>query len=433
MSRAGSAAGRCTNRAERSASRPGLAAARALAALLLAAACAEAPPRPASATDPAAGEPAASGAQPQSQPAGLPAAPLGEGDAKRLADEAAQALSRGDDAQAEAALLRLVAARPDDAQASENLTRLRLKSGRLQLAAQDLAARSLRAPDSLPLQVQHARVLVLLGQLDQALDQAKQVLKTDERNVAALLVLADVWYRERKLELARDVLDNAAALDPRSAEVANAQGFVHLALEQKPLALEDFRRAAQLGPRLAEAHNNLGALYNEASDFEAATNELVLAAQIEPGRAAIWLNLGNAHRGARRFEEAEGAYRKALELEPAKRDALFNLGLLYLDGELKARPAAERLVQAQAFFQQFRKAGGTDARLARYEEEATRDLRKERDRLAREDRDKLKKQEAARKAEEALRKRESGKLGHVDEDEPAARPVSGKLRDGDEK
>ena len=392
--------------------------------------CAGAPPQP----------PAPEAARPE-QPPGSPAAPevaaappLSTDESKQLEAEAARALLDGDDGRAEAALLRIVAARPGDAAASENLTRLRLKSGRVALAAQDLAARIARAPDSLALRVQHARVLVLTGALDPALEEAKRVLKSDERNVPALLVLGDVWYRERKLELARDVLDNAAAIDPKSAEVANAQGFVHLALEQKPLALEDFRRACQLGPRLAEAHNNLGALYNEASDFEAATNELVLAAKIEPGRAAIWLNLGNAHRGAKRYEEAEGAYRHALSLEPQKRDALFNLGLLYLDGELKAKPAAERLAQAVAFFQQFRKAGGADPRLARYEEEAAKDIRKERDRLAREERDKLKKLEAARKAEEALKKRESGKLGHVDEDEAsAAKPVSGKLKDGDEK
>lgn len=409
----------------------------ALAAAALLLACAGAPVAPV-APEPAAKpiEAPGSAAPPQAAAPAPGPAPLGEEESKQLAADAAKALESGDDARAEAALERLVAARPDDALASENLTRLRIKSGRLTLAAQDLAARLARAPGSLALRVQHARALILENALPEALEEAKKVLKRDERNVPALLALADVWYRERKLELARDVLENAAAIDPKSAEVANAQGFVHLALDQKPLALEDFRRACALGPRLAEAHNNLGALYNEASDFEAATNELVIAMKIEPGRAAIWLNLGNAHRGAKRYEEAEAAYRRALELEPQKRDALFNLGILYLDGELKAKPAAERLAQAQAFFQQFRKAGGSDARLARYEEEAAKDIRKERDRLAREEREKLKKQEAARKQEEALRKRESGKLGRpgADEDDgPVKKPVSGKLKDGDEK
>jgi Flp pilus assembly protein TadD len=392
-----------------------------LVTVALTAACAGAPPKP---------EASVAAPVPESLtlPEGIKAADaapssgpsMNEGEARQLETDAAKALDDGDDAKAESLLLKVLASRPDDALASENLTRLRLKQGRTGEAQAELASRIAQMPGSLPLRVQYVRVLIAQDKLDQALVEAKKVLKADERNVPALLGLADAWYREKKFELARDVLENAAAIDPKNAEVANAQGFVHLATEQKPLAIEDFKRACELGPRFAEAHNNLGALLNEASDFEGGAKELEQAAKIEPGRSAIWLNLGNAYRGARRYEEAEAAYKKALELNPQNPNPLFNLGILYLDGEIKGKQPLERLAQSTDYFQRFKKAGGVDARLARYEGEAEKTIKKERDRLAREDRDRLKKVEAARKIEEEKRRREAGKLGHLEEDDGPA-------------
>ena len=423
---------------------------RAAAALLVLCACSGAPPKPevrAQEEKPAPPPPPVpeipalpEGVKPADAAPPPPAAPQLSDDAeKQLRADATRALAEADNDKAEALLGRILQGKPDDAVVSDNLTRLRLKTNKLAVAERDLASRIAQVPASLPLRVQYVRVLIAEGRLDAALLEAKKVLKSDERNVPALLALADVWYREKKYELARDVLDNAAAIEPKNAEIANAQGFIHLAMDQKPLALEDFKKACALGPLFAEAHNNLGALYNEASDFEAATAELVQAVKIEPDRAAMWLNLGNAHRGAKRYEEAEQAYRRSLELSPQNPDPLFNLGILYLDGDLKNKPVVDRLSQSVAFFAQFRKAGGTDARLVRYEEEAGKVIKKERDRLAREEREKMKKIEAQRKVEDALKKREQGKLGHEKEEDegptPGApvKPTSGKLSGEEEK
>ena len=343
----------------------------------------------------------------------------------------------GKNAEAKAVLRAALAGKPDDVAASENLTRLRLKLGELKEAEAELAARIGQFPALLPLRVQYARVLIAQTHLDGALTEAKRVLKADERNVPAMLILGDVWYRERKFELARDVLDTAAAVEPRNAETANAQGFVHLAMEQKPLAIEAFKRAVAANPGLAEARNNLGVLLTEASDFEGAAAQLQAAAALVPDRAGIWLNLGNALRGARRAEEAEAAYRKALALRGDDPNPLFNLAVLYLDGEFKQKTPVQRLEACQQFFAAFKQAGGSDPKLARWEAEAEKNLKKERDKVVRDERDKLKKAEAAKKAEDEKKRREAGKLGKIDEDDagPAKPKTSGKLggKEGEEK
>lgn len=331
-------------------------------------------------------------------------------------------LRAGKNAEAKAQLRAVLKAQPDHAAASENLVRLQLKLGEVGQAKAELAQRVAQFPAALPLRTQYARVLIAEGKLGVALSEGKRVLKADERNVAAMLVLGDVWYRERKFELARDVLETAAAVDPRNAEVANLQAFVHLALEQKALAIEAFRRAVALEPSLAEARNNLGVLLTEANDFEGAARELAEAARLQGDRPGVWLNLGNALRGARRDAEAEQAYQKALALRPSDPNPLFNLGVLYLDGEFKGRPALERLQAASGFLARYKAAGGQDPKLPRWEAEAEKGIKKEKDRLVREERDKLKKADAARKAEEERKRREAGKLGSKEEvpDAPAA-------------
>ena len=127
------------------------------------------------------------------------------------------------------------------------------------------------------------RSLIAEQKLDAALTEAKRVLKADERNVPAMQALGDVWYREKKYELARDVLETAANVDPTNAETANAQGFVLLAMDQKPLAIEAFRHAVALAPELAEARNNLGVLLSEAvNDFDGAAAQLGEAVKLVP-------------------------------------------------------------------------------------------------------------------------------------------------------
>jgi tetratricopeptide (TPR) repeat protein len=184
-----------------------------------------------------------------------------------------------------------------------------------------------------------------------------------------------------------------------------------------------------LDPALAEAGNNLGVLLTEANDFDGAIAQLRAAAKLAPERAGLWLNLGNALRGARRGDEAEEAYRKALALRPEDPSPLFNLAILYLDGDMKPKTAVQRLEASAAFFAAFKAAGGSDPLLARWEQEADKQLKKERERAVREERDRLKKAETTKKAEDEKRRREAGKLGKMEEEPERPPPParSGKL------
>jgi len=76
--------------------------------------------------------------------------------------------------------------------------------------------------------------------------ECKKVLKNDEQNVSAMFVLANVYTKQGRTELAMMVLDNAGHIDPNRAELPNLQGVILLAQKKKSQALEKFRAAAAL-------------------------------------------------------------------------------------------------------------------------------------------------------------------------------------------
>ncbi len=184
----------------------------------------------------------------------------------------------------------------------------------------------------------------------------------------------------------------------------NRLGFVELALGNRAQALEDFRTAAALGPDYPEARANYGALLADAEDFQGATVELEAAVRHAPSSAAVWLGLGNAYRGAQQFEKAEEAYRKALELEPSLTEVHFNLAVLYLDGEKPGLPALARLEQAVTFFDTYEQKGGKEPKIVDYRKDAAKAIEREKKRLAREERDRLRREAEAKKKEDEARK-----------------------------
>jgi tetratricopeptide (TPR) repeat protein len=308
---------------------------------------------------------------------------------------------QGDVTRARAAYLMALAVAPDFEPASQNLTRIRLRAGRAEEAESDLRARIAAHPGKPGLRNQLVELLLATGQLEGAEQESRRVLKMDERNVPALVNLATAYHQGRRYELARTVPENARQIDSNDATVWNRIGFVELALGNRPQALEAFARAASLRADYPEAHVNYGAMLVEAGDYAGAVREIEVAVRCAPTSVAARLNLGNAYRGARRFEEAQREYERVLMLAPSLADAWFNLGLLYLDGEKQGLATTERLEKSIAFFDRYASAGGKDPRLAQYRKDAQVALERERRRLARDERDKLRREAEVRKKEAA--------------------------------
>ncbi len=307
-------------------------------------------------------------------------------------------------ADAQSAYQRALRATPDFEPASLNLTRLRLRQGKASEAESELRARIAAYPSSLGLHNQLVEVLAATGRLDAAEQEARKILKSDEHNVPAMVSLAATYHAKKRHELAKMVLENARQLDPTEPAIWNRLAFVELALGNRSQALEDMKQAAALRQDYPEAHVNYGEMLVETEDYAGAVKELELAVKYVPRSPQAHLDLGNAYRGAKRFEDAQREYEKALALDPRLVDVHFNLGILYLDGDEPGLPALERIRQAMVHLDAFAATGGNEPRLAQYRKDAAVQLEKEKKRLAREEKDRLRNEAEAQKKAEAQMK-----------------------------
>jgi tetratricopeptide (TPR) repeat protein len=290
---------------------------------------------------------------------------------------------------------------PNFAPAGQNLVRLWLRQGRpAEEVERELLGR-LEQDDGVALRVGLAEVMLTAGKTVAAEEECKKALKIDEKNIPAMVALANAYAGRKRFELARMVLENARVVDEHDPAIWNRLGFIEMALGNRPQAIDDFKTAASLRPDYPEAHANYGAILADADDFAGAAQELELAIKYAPRSGGTWLTLGNAYRGLQAFEKAEAAYRKALEFDATLNDARFNLAVLYLDVARPGLPTLERLEQGLGWFDEFEKFGGQEPRVAAYRKDTLREVDREKKRLVREGKDRLRKEtEAKKKAEE---------------------------------
>ncbi|HEY8211391.1 MAG TPA: tetratricopeptide repeat protein [Myxococcaceae bacterium] len=346
-------------------------------------------------------------------------------------------------AEAERAYQKATTLKPDQDAAWEAQALLYARTGRAVRMEAQLRESISEHPENLAIRNALVTVLVSQTKYETAINEAKKVLKADEKNVHAMQQLAQAYAKQGKLELSRMVLENARAIDSGDATTQNLLGNVYLALKQRPQAMEAYQKAAQLRPDFVEALNNYGVLLNQAQDYEAATHQLEKAVAAAPDFVPAHLNLGNAYRGLQQFEKALEQYRKAERLRPQP-DVYFNLAILHLDADGAPLDPIDRLRSAIAYFNQYKDKGGRDERVEQYLKDAQKGIEKEERRREREKKDQLRKaaeKEAAelkaateaQKAAEARRAAEEKaaeqQKSTVEVEKAAPPPESGKLRD----
>jgi tetratricopeptide (TPR) repeat protein len=295
--------------------------------------------------------------------------------------------------EAERAYRKALELNPDQEEAWSNLARLYCRTHRAAQIENELRARIQHSPQSIGVCTALIFTLVQEEKYETAASEAKKVLKSDERNVRALQLLAHVYYREGKQELAKMVLENTRAIDQSDPATYNALGLVNLALKSRATAMENFKQAVSLKPDFAEAKNNLGAMLNEAQDYDGAAKELEAAVNAAPDFAEARLNLGNAYRGKQELSKALSQYQQVLRIRPDLSDTYYNLAILHLDSELPNIGAVDRLKAAIAYFDQYHQKGGKDERVEQYLKDANKGIEKEQRRLEREKKEQLKKAE----------------------------------------
>ena len=220
------------------------------------------------------------------------------------------------------------------------------------LAASILSAFVARYPAA----SQARRVLVVAlreaGQADTALDQARELLKQEPGDPAALAELSLTHLHQGQVDVADLLIQEALKAEPRAAVVERAAGLIALQRGEDALAFAHFAKATQIDPNDTAAGLNTATVLLQAGVYDRAEKHFRAVLELEPDAEAATLGLAAALRGQGRrdkpgpYQQAEALLKALLDATPGHWAAAHNLAVLY--AESMDRPA-EATVQFSQF------------------------------------------------------------------------------------
>jgi tetratricopeptide (TPR) repeat protein len=162
------------------------------------------------------------------------------------------------------------------------------------------------------------------GQLPQAEQMCRQVLRQEPENPDALHLLGLIAHQTGHREAAAGLLGQAAALRPQWHEVHRNLGLVLASIGRLDEAIVAYRRAVALQPQAA-TYTNLGNALTAKGQFDGAVDAHRQSVALQPAYAEGQYNLGNALLQRGDVDEAIRAYHQAIALNPQLVEAHGNL------------------------------------------------------------------------------------------------------------
>ncbi len=134
------------------------------------------------------------------------------------------------------------------------------------------------------------------GRLEAAAELLRDYLKLFSYDVSALHLVGVIYYRQGKLDGAREHLARACSAPGANSEMFNNYGAVLNASGDQPGAMAAYRRALSLDPNYADALSNLGVIYLAQGETRRAIEALRRAVALKPELTEAQLNLRNAYK-----------------------------------------------------------------------------------------------------------------------------------------
>jgi len=165
----------------------------------------------------------------------------------------------------------------------------------------------------------------------------KKAIELDPNYALAFAGLADVYNsyyniaakneeEEKKyLDMQQDYIERAFGLDPNSARVNRAKGYVHVAKGEMDKAYESKKRTLEINPNEAANNYAMGVFLATHGLYHQAINFLTKAIVLDPLEPLSYAIRGEAHRSIGNFDQGIIDYKKALEI-----DSDYLLALRYL-------------------------------------------------------------------------------------------------------
>lgn len=152
-----------------------------------------------------------------------------------------------------------------------------------------------------------------------------------EENVNAerLVEQADSAFERGEMESAKEILENAAAIEPNNPEILNKLAFVTAKSGDRLKGIELYEKSLELDENDDLTHNAIASLYRSEMAYERAQDHYLKAIAIDDTYPNTFYNYGNLLVDMGEVDEARVMYKRALELQSdfsQAREALLSLG-----------------------------------------------------------------------------------------------------------
>jgi type IV pilus assembly protein PilF len=181
----------------------------------------------------------------------------------------------------------------------------------------------------------------------------KREVADREKQLTALVELGTGYLRGREYGRAKEHLNKALEIDPKSSVAHNTLAIVFQLEQEYDDAERHFRLALRYDPDFTRARNNFGAYLFERERYEEAIEQLKIASEdrFYQGRPAVFENLGVAFTRMDDSAAAEQAFERSIALNPSQSRALIELAEIRFEQQ-RYVPARELYRRHQAFSSQ---------------------------------------------------------------------------------
>jgi protein O-GlcNAc transferase len=175
------------------------------------------------------------------------------------------------------------------------------------------------------------------GQLQQALDQAKDLIEQFPHSILSHNICGAVYAAFNQYDAAIDSYKQALKIKPDYAEAQNNLGNALKEKGELDAAIDSYKQALKIKPDYAEAHNNMGNALKDKGELDAAIDCYKQALKIKPDYAVVYNNMGVALQEKSELDAAIDSYKQALKIKPDYAVAHINMGdVLQEKSELNA-------------------------------------------------------------------------------------------------
>jgi tetratricopeptide (TPR) repeat protein len=186
-----------------------------------------------------------------------------------------------------------------------------------------------KAPSSLPVQVELAKLYLVQGDAKTALDLLNEAIKANPKAGPPHFLLGQALLRTGHLDSAESELVRVAKSRPASAEAQTWLGLLYEAKHDLPRARAAYKRAFELQPKAPGVIAGMLSADLTEKKYDSVRAKLEAALAQNPKNVPLLLVAGNAYLTMGDLKKAEATYEALLQADPNNIAAFGKLGAIY--------------------------------------------------------------------------------------------------------